>query len=37
MSELEKTVAVDQQAGKSAHDSLREAGLISQPELEIED
>lgn len=34
--QLEKHVAVDEQAGKSAHDSLREVGLISSPELDIE-
>lgn len=36
MSQLEKNIAVDQLAGKSAHDSLREAGLISPLELDIE-
>lgn len=35
MSELEKRVAVDQQAGKSAHDSLCEAGFVSTPELDL--
>ena len=36
MSELEKSVSVDQQAGKSAHDSLRNAGLVSTPGLDFE-
>jgi hypothetical protein len=36
VSELEKSVSVDHQAGKSAHDSLRNAGLVSIPELDFE-
>jgi len=36
VSQLENNVAVGQLAGKSAHASLREAGLVSQPELDIE-
>ncbi len=35
MSELERNVVADQQAGKSAHDSLCDAGLISAPELDL--
>jgi len=35
-SQLEKSVAVDKKAGKSAHDSLLEAGLVSQPVQDIE-
>lgn len=36
MSELEKNIAANQQVGKSAHDSLCEAGLVSKPELDFE-
>ncbi len=34
LSQLEQNIAADRQAGKSAHASLREAGLVNAPQLD---